>query len=67
MEDLRNEIRDVYMKVGLRDELIVLMISEATVKDESVLVAISEILSSEYTCAPHLALHVRPERFEDPT
>jgi len=34
------------MKVGLRDELIALLVSDATLIDESFLVPFSEILSS---------------------
>jgi dynein heavy chain len=46
IQDLRNEIRDMYMKVGLRDELIVLMITESAIVDEEFLVPFSEVLTT---------------------
>ena len=46
IQDLRNEIRDVSMKVGLRDESIVLMVTESTIVDEEFLVPLSEVLTT---------------------
>lgn len=50
VDSLRNEVKDVYMKVGLRDALIILVVTESTLLIDEFLVPISEVLTTGDLC-----------------
>ena len=47
-ENVRTQIRDVFMKIGLHDEKILMLATESTFSDERIFVPISEILTTGF-------------------